>query len=267
MATAVTMLLLHQDVPAVLVALLAPIAISAADDVRPQPAWIRLVVHVLAGLIAVRILEIAPVWAVPAVFTMVWMANLFNFMDGSDGFAIASAACYLIGFAAALPPGPWFPVICAVAGSLLGILFFNLPPAKLFLGDAGSVPLGLLLAICGISGHLSGHWAWWFPLAVVFPFFLDATWTLVARLLRGETPWHAHREHLYQRLAARGLSALALMLGASAINALNVLVVLLAHKEGGTIGAAIAAANMAALAAVYFAVRRWVAQPADSVDN
>ena len=85
-----------------------------------------------------------------------------------------------------------------------GFLVFNFPPARVFLGDAGSVPLGFLAGALGAQGALSGAWPMWFPVLVFSPFIVDATVTIARRVARGERIWIAHRDHYYQRLVLSG---------------------------------------------------------------
>ena len=86
-----------------------------------------------------------------------------------------------------------------------GFLLHNFHPARIFLGDTGSVPLGFLAAAFGIIGWLQHDWTWWFPLLVFSPFIVDASVTLARRLLSGARVWEAHRDHYYQRLVQLGL--------------------------------------------------------------
>src|SRR5262249_53435950 len=147
-------------------------------------------------------------WAVLAAgVATAWMINLYNFMDGSDGLAGGMAAigfgCYGI---AALAGGDY---LCAtinlvVAASALGFLCFNFSPARLFMGDVGSVSLGFLAAVLDVVGWLRGDWPVWFGIVVFSPFIVDATVTLFKRALRGARVWEAHREHYYQRLVQSG---------------------------------------------------------------
>jgi UDP-N-acetylmuramyl pentapeptide phosphotransferase/UDP-N-acetylglucosamine-1-phosphate transferase len=92
----------------------------------------------------------------------------------------------------------------AIAAAAAGFLWFNFPPARVFMGDAGSVPLGFLAAVASIEGWVRGNWPLWFGVLVFSPFILDATVTLAKRLVRGERVWQAHREHYYQRLVRCG---------------------------------------------------------------
>ena len=168
--------------------------------------------------------------AVLALATM-WVTNLYNFMDGSDGLAGGMA---LFGFgayalAAWLAGDAVFVVVAAsIAAAAAAFLVFNFPPAKVFMGDAGSIPLGFLAAALGILGWRAGHWPLWFPVLVFSPFIIDASVTLARRLLRGERVWRAHRSHYYQRLVQLGwghrntaLAEYALMAGCGAARALG----------------------------------------------
>lgn len=92
----------------------------------------------------------------------------------------------------------------AIAGTAFGFLLLNFHPARLFLGDAGSIPLGFLAGALGYWGWSKGIWPIWFPAMVFAPFIADASVTLLRRLLRGEKFWEAHREHYYQRLVRSG---------------------------------------------------------------
>jgi UDP-GlcNAc:undecaprenyl-phosphate GlcNAc-1-phosphate transferase len=94
----------------------------------------------------------------------------------------------------------------AVASASAGFLTVNFPPARVFMGDAGSIPLGFLAGAFGLEGIVSHGWPWWFPVVVFSPFIADASITLLRRLLRGVQVWRAHREHAYQRLVLQGWS-------------------------------------------------------------
>jgi UDP-N-acetylmuramyl pentapeptide phosphotransferase/UDP-N-acetylglucosamine-1-phosphate transferase len=208
--------------------------ISFLDDVRSLPIEVRLPAHLGAAAVAILALGSAKLGAVNAILAILfiaWMANLFNFMDGADGLAGGMAS---IGFAmlamAAVHSGalPLAMACGALASASLAFLLHNFPPARVFLGDAGSIPLGFLAGILGIYGTLEGAWPLWLPLLVFSPFIVDATFTLIRRALRREPVWRAHRSHLYQRLVLAGwshrrlaISAYVLMIavGASALAA------------------------------------------------
>ncbi len=183
--------------------------LSAWDDRHGLPVALRLIAHLAAALLAAGIVmpaSAAWVW-LAAMVALTWGMNLYNFMDGSDGLAGGMA---LIGFAAlALAAGSEateLALACAcIAAAAAGFLLHNFHPARVFLGDAGSIPLGFLAGALGLEGWIDGIWPLWFPLLVFSPFVVDATVTLALRILRGRRPWQAHREHAYQRMVAGGL--------------------------------------------------------------
>jgi UDP-N-acetylmuramyl pentapeptide phosphotransferase/UDP-N-acetylglucosamine-1-phosphate transferase len=184
--------------------------VSFADDLRGVPSAVRLVVHAVAAA-AVAATIVAPTGA-PAAFALVvvaivWGANLFNFMDGSDGLAalmaIVGYGCFAI--AAVLGESGRVATACAaVVAATIPFFLANRPPASMFMGDVGSVALGFLAAALGIAGTVLGLWPAWFPALVFLPFLADSTITLGRRALRGEPVWRAHRSHYYQRLHAAG---------------------------------------------------------------
>ncbi|WLH47919.1 MraY family glycosyltransferase [Pseudomonas beijingensis] len=147
--------------------------------------------------------ELKLVWAghVLAVFYLVWMLNLYNFMDGIDGIASVEAICACLGACLLYWVGGFkeliaLPLVLAVA--VAGFLYWNFPPARIFMGDAGSGFLGITL------GGLSLQAAWvssnllWVWLILLGVFIVDATFTLIRRLLRGDKVYEAHRSHAYQ---------------------------------------------------------------------
>lgn len=185
-------------------------ALSIVDDWRGLGVVPRFGAHLLAAaVLALATVGFSPP-ALVAVLAVGWMTNLFNFMDGANGLAGGMAA---IGFAVfGLAQGS--PVLAfALVGAALGFLAFNFDPARVFLGDAGSIPLGFLAGGLGLSGVVAGDWPWWFPLLAFSPFIVDASVTLMRRAARGERFWTAHREHYYQRLVRMGWSHRRLALG------------------------------------------------------
>ncbi|WP_175977751.1 glycosyltransferase family 4 protein [Burkholderia sp. BCC1047] len=187
-------------------------AMSQIDDRRGLPARVRFSVHLAAvvALIAVYPAD-APWWLLVGVgFVMVWLTNLYNFMDGADGLAGGMAlfgfGAYAIAAASGAHPSPDLALTAAaVAGAAFGFLLLNFHPARLFLGDAGSIPLGFLAGALGYWGWRTSVWPIWFPVLVFAPFIADASVTLLRRLLRGEKFWQAHREHYYQRMVRSGV--------------------------------------------------------------
>lgn len=184
--------------------------LSFLDDRRSLPVLTRLAGHLGASAVAAGWLLAGEAWWLVLLGTLAiaWAANLFNFMDGADGLAGGMA---LIGFSAyGLAAWPQAPELAALCGSLAaaaaGFLMVNFPPARCFMGDAGSVPLGFLAAGLGCWGIQGGVWPLWFPALVFLPFLADGTVTLARRAGRGERVWQAHREHYYQRLVRMGWS-------------------------------------------------------------
>ncbi|MGR3906883.1 glycosyltransferase family 4 protein [Burkholderia sp. SR8] len=187
-------------------------AISQIDDRRGLPARVRFSAHLVAvvALIAVYPAD-APWWLLAGVgFMMVWLTNLYNFMDGADGLAGGMAVfgfgAYAVAALAGAHPSTDLAIAgSAVAGAAFGFLLLNFHPARLFLGDAGSIPLGFLAGALGYWGWRTNAWPIWFPALVFAPFIADASVTLLRRLLRGEKFWQAHREHYYQRMVRAGV--------------------------------------------------------------
>lgn len=211
----------------IILAAFALAMVSVLDDVRGLPVALRFLAHFVAAVACLLALGLDGWALLPATLAVVWMTNLYNFMDGSDGLAGGMAA---IGFgalalAAWLGGAPGLAMFCAsTATAALAFLRFNFPPARVFMGDAGSIPLGFLAAALGIDGATHGVWPWLFPLLVFSPFIVDASVTLARRALRGEKIWRAHRSHYYQRVVLLGathrrlaLAAYALMLLVSAL--------------------------------------------------
>ena len=253
------------NLPAALwIALGALLLVSFLDDARGIPVMLRLATHLaVSGSVAAIVLYPGhgPLVIVMATLALAWMANVYNFMDGSDGLAGGMAligfSCY--GVAAWLAGSTEFALVSfSIAAAAAAFLVFNFHPARIFLGDAGSVPLGFLAAALGLIGWLQRDWTWWFPVLVFSPFIVDASATLARRLLRREKVWQAHRDHYYQRLVRLGwghrgtaLAEYALMFacGALALAAL-------------ALPAAMQAATLAAMVLVYLVLitlieRRW----------
>lgn len=194
------------------------------DDHRHVPARWRLLAHLLSAAWALYWLGGLPElqlgdsaynigWlGVPiGILYLVWLLNLYNFMDGIDGIAAVEAIIVCLGAAAiAVLVDNWqlalLPVLLATA--IAGFLYWNFPPAKIFMGDVGSGFLGFILGVLSLSmawAHPKLLFSWLILLGV---FMVDASWTLLRRLLRGEKIYEAHRSHAYQhasRIAGRHL--------------------------------------------------------------
>jgi UDP-N-acetylmuramyl pentapeptide phosphotransferase/UDP-N-acetylglucosamine-1-phosphate transferase len=195
--------------------------VSYLDDRKHIPVGYRFAAHVAVAILLVAgglgIGSLALPWltlglagwlaAGLTVLFIVWMINLYNFMDGMDGFAGGMAVS---GFGAFAVMG-WLTdhhlflaISLVIASASAGFLLFNFPPARIFMGDAGSSTLGLLAAALSLWGARDGVFPLWLALLVFSPFIADATVTLLRRLWRREKVWQAHKTHYYQQLAQAG---------------------------------------------------------------
>ncbi len=209
----------HRQLAIVFAAAVGLAIVGVTDDMRPMEALPRLVLQaaavgvVIAALPAeLRVLPVLPWWAERLCILIggVWLVNLTNFMDGIDWMTVAevvpvTAALAVFGMMGALPPDATAAAL-ALCGAMIGFAPFNRPVARLFLGDVGSLPIGLLLGwllvLLAGRGHLVA--------ALLLPLYYlaDATITVLRRLMRGEPITQAHRSHFYQRALDRGFSAI-----------------------------------------------------------
>lgn len=180
--------------------------VSLFDDMRSLTVKKRLLAQLVAATLLVAgfglFTQQGFIVALFALLFTVWMTNLYNFMDGSDGLAggMALFGFTFYGIAALMSHNDAFAMLnFSIGAAALGFLFNNFHPAKVFMGDAGSIPLGFLAAGMGLWGWQQALWPAWFPLLVFSPFIVDASVTLVKRTLRGVKITEAHREHYYQR--------------------------------------------------------------------
>lgn len=185
--------------------------VSLADDLYRLSVGKRLAAQVVSVVILVAGSGLQEQQGLPvallALLAAIWMTNLYNFMDGSDGLAggmgVCGFACY--GIAAWLAGNTEIALASlTISSAVLGFLYFNFPAARIFLGDSGSIPLGFLVAAIGILGWQQGSWEVWFPVLVFSPFIVDSTVTLAKRTLLGKRITEAHREHYYQRAIQMG---------------------------------------------------------------
>jgi len=190
--------------------------VGATDDLTPLPVLPRLFLQVLAVAIVLvalpeqfRVFQFLPLWAERIVLgvALVWFVNLVNFMDGLDWMTVSevlpiTVALTLFGLLGKLN-GNATLIALALGGALLGFAPFNRPVAKLFLGDVGSLPIGLLTGWClfQLAAEQSVAAALLLPLY----YLADATITLLRRLAKREPVWVAHRSHFYQRATDNGL--------------------------------------------------------------
>jgi UDP-N-acetylmuramyl pentapeptide phosphotransferase/UDP-N-acetylglucosamine-1-phosphate transferase len=233
------------------------------DDVRDLSPATRLAAQAAAVAIGFYALPATrnalQEWLGPAAYfaatglLWVWWVNLFNFMDGIDGLAGSEAAAVGGGLLAFAALGRGLDLAAAllaaaVLGASLGFLAWNWSPARVFLGDVGSAPLGYLTGFLLIGLAARGHWM----IALILPlyFLADATITLARRLLRGERVWQAHRQHYYQRAVQSGLGHAAVVKRVIAADILLIGCGWLAENGWGAISLAAAVVIVAALLAV-----------------
>jgi len=261
----------------VLVLALAGLVVAGVgfvDDRAHVAARWRLLAHLLAATIVTiwtgglghltlpgHILELGWAGQFLALLGVVWMINLFNFMDGIDGIAGIESATAAFGAAGLL----WLSghaadaLILAIAGAAsLGFLVWNWPPARIFMGDVGSGFLGFVLGSMAIATHVEGSldiWAW---LVILGVFVVDATVTLIRRVMRGERFYEAHRSHAYQNAARHLNSHKMVTLAVAAINVLWLLPIaalIALGKVAGVLGFLVAYVPLFWLAIAYHAGR------------
>src|SRR5688572_19692058 len=195
--------------PLILAAVLA--LVSFLDDLREMPTALRLAAHFAGAAVLIWHLPspMHPAELLVLAVAVVWITNLYNFMDGADGVAGGMAVIGFGAYAAAaqIAGGAAMATVCAaIAAGSAAFLLLNFHPARIFMGDVGAIPLGFLAAALGLVGWRNDLWPIWFPLLVFGPFVGDATLTLVRRVARRERVWHAHRSHYYQRMVLMGMS-------------------------------------------------------------
>jgi UDP-N-acetylmuramyl pentapeptide phosphotransferase/UDP-N-acetylglucosamine-1-phosphate transferase len=204
-------------IPIVIAAAFCLAAVGMIDDLRPIPVVPRLVLQLAAVILLftalpsqLRIVEALPIALERAllILALLWFINLVNFMDGLDWMTVAEMLPVTVTLAALAlwgkAPSDILPIALALAGALLGFAPFNRPVARLFLGDVGSLPIGLLTGWCLIE--LASHQHLAAALLLPLYYLADATITLFRRLLNRERFWDAHRSHFYQRATDNGFS-------------------------------------------------------------
>jgi UDP-N-acetylmuramyl pentapeptide phosphotransferase/UDP-N-acetylglucosamine-1-phosphate transferase len=191
------------------------------DDLRPLPAWLRFLVQIVASAAFLWLVGIPKAILLPGLtitmpavlvgaLLVIWMTgvlNIYNFMDGMDGLAGAQAvsAGSAIAITTLITGTSELGVIAAtLAAASGGFLMHNFPPARIFMGDAGSTFVGFVLAGLAVLGlHHDVPFA--VTALAITPFLLDGTFTICRRALKREPIWRAHRSHLYQRAVQTGL--------------------------------------------------------------
>ncbi|HEV2602365.1 MAG TPA: glycosyl transferase [Microvirga sp.] len=225
----------RSEFPVVAAAALLLAVVGAVDDIRPLPTAPRLAAQFLAVGAVVAAADVAlwpallPRWVEIALLVVagVWFVNLVNFMDGLDWITAAemvpiTAFVGVLGLLGLVPAEAGL-VALALCGAFLGFAPFNKPVARLFLGDVGSLPVGLLVG--WLLLELAGTGA--LAAALLLPLYhlADATITLLRRLARGERVWEAHRSHFYQQATTNGFTPLEV---SSRVFGLNLLLAALA---------------------------------------
>ncbi|WP_028348563.1 glycosyl transferase [Bradyrhizobium murdochi] len=223
-------------------------AVGIADDVKSIPVLPRLLLQglavaavILAAPENLRIVPACPLWLERGLLILagLWFVNLVNFMDGLDLMTVAeivpiTGALVLLGWLGGLPASTTVAA-AALFGAMLGFAPFNRPVAKIFLGDVGSLPIGLLVGWCLLQ--LAWHQQVAAALLLPLYYLADATVTLFRRIARGEPFWAAHRSHFYQRATDNGFSVSRVV---SEVFALNILLAAFAIGSVMTSSTAIA---------------------------
>ena len=243
--------------------------VGALDDRRGLPVYVRLCAHCAAAALAVVLLGSIPSThigqhllsfgyaAIPITFVgVLWFLNLFNFMDGIDGLAIAEAV-FISGAAALLATLNGAPMnlviaLLVLAASCAGFVPLNWAPARTFMGDVGSGFLGYTIAVLALSTIIQGTLTVWSWILLSGTFLTDATVTLLRRLARGENIHKAHRTHAYQRLAARWRSHPWVTLAYAAFNTIWLLPLAWLSLHYRNLGALLCAIGIAPL--IIFAI-------------
>jgi UDP-N-acetylmuramyl pentapeptide phosphotransferase/UDP-N-acetylglucosamine-1-phosphate transferase len=249
----------------ILAAVLLIAAVGVMADKRPIAPVPRLVLQtfavaaVLASLPPeLRMLPILPWWGERILLLVgaLWFVNLVNFMDGIDWLTVAevvpiAATIGVIGLFGILPPAA-IVVSLALCGATIGFAFFNRPVAMLFLGDVGSLPIGLLLGwlllvLAGNGGRAA---------AILLPLYYlaDSTITLIRRAVNREPVWQAHRSHFYQRATDRGFTVLEIVARVFVVNlalaALALTTIVLPSRTTDIAGLSVGAVLVASLLVV-----------------
>ncbi|BAT59253.1 putative undecaprenyl-phosphate N-acetylglucosaminyl 1-phosphate transferase [Variibacter gotjawalensis] len=251
----------------VVVAALLLMALGFWDDTHGLPVVPRFACQFAAVSIAVvalptdvHIVHAAPFWIerIVLVLAVLWFVNLMNFMDGIDLISACEtvsicAGLFILAAIGAVPSAVGWQA-ATLAGAMIGFAIWNAPPARVFLGDAGSLPIGLLLGLLLIQTASAGA----LLAALILPLYYlaDATLTLLRRMLRGEHFWQPHRQHFYQRALRGNLSHTDVVLRVAGLNlALIVLSIVAATTTLPlAIGAAIVAAVLVAILLRHFAL-------------
>lgn len=251
-------------------------AVAAAgwiDDRRRLGAGVRLVIHAASAIFALIMLgglrslrgslisvSSPEILSAFACIGIVWSTNLFNFMDGIDGIAGIQTACIGIGGGAILfaigQPGLAYCML-VLGGAALGFLALNWHPAKIFMGDVGSGFIGFYVAIVAVASENAAALPLLLWVVIMAIFVVDATATLVRRIVRGHSWFEAHRSHVYQIAVRSGLSHGQVVLTVGVIDCVLVGIAYAARQMQDRAGV-IATIALMALLLVWALLRRWL---------
>jgi UDP-N-acetylmuramyl pentapeptide phosphotransferase/UDP-N-acetylglucosamine-1-phosphate transferase len=238
-------------------------AVSLYDDVHHLRTRVRLAAHLGAAVVVVWYVlgGLSILALVVLVLALGWITNLYNFMDGADGVAggmavIGFGAYSLAAFAAGHVP---LATVCgAIAAASLAFLISNFYPARIFLGDVGSIPLGFLVGALGVVGWRDNVWPLWFPLLAFGPFMGDATVTLLKRLAKRQRVWQPHRDHYYQRLIRMGFGhRIVAVMGYAAMLFCAAMALVGRTQSAAVQAAAFATATLVLALMAFWIDRRW----------
>jgi Fuc2NAc and GlcNAc transferase len=183
--------------------------------------------YFLGGFSGYFLKDLGVVWFLIGLLGFVWFINLFNFLDGSDGYASMEAISVSLIM--------WFftgsDILLYLCFSVIGFLIWNWPKAKIFMGDVGSTTLGFILIVLGVYMHNIHCLDFLFWLLMTSLFWFDATATLIRRFLNRENLSEAHKKHIYQRAIQGGLSHLQVLLAGLAVNGILFVVAIMIEKS------------------------------------
>ncbi len=256
--------------------------LGVLDDRLGLSARIRLIAQFIAGVLAWLAIQLAsqdfdmrPVIAAPLisgevkflpliiamffVLMIVWSINLVNFMDGINGLVggvSLAGICCLVWY---IPNGSIKTALYALGGSLVAFIYFNAFAKKVFMGDAGSTSLGLILGALNTWGITVGYWDPLIAFVTFAPLLIDATLTLIGRILRGERFWEAHRSHIYQRLVSeRSLSHLQVSALYSMATMSGCLLLTTVHLSPTLMRYSVAFVILFTYICIYYILNRWI---------
>ncbi|MES1981388.1 MAG: glycosyl transferase family 4 [Pseudomonadota bacterium] len=190
--------------------LLGLFAVAMVEETRGLPVKLRLLAHVAAACVVVFGSGLAQqniIFALLVVFAVIWMINLYDLMDGPDGLAggMTFFGFTMYGLAALMREDHIQALLnFSIGSAALGFLYYNFFPAKVHMGRVGAIPLGFMAGAMGVWGWQQGHWPAWFPFLVFSPFIVDASVTVLKRMLSREKPWLFGAATYFQRLRQLG---------------------------------------------------------------